>query len=189
MYAPQPGPYAEQGAYGQQYAKPVAPVYQQQQPGYGQPGYGQQPPMGYGQQQVAMGYAPQGPAMYQQQPHMVCVCVQRPPPSPSWRAAHCGHSHFPRATTHSATHAPGAETSMAAPSMAASPTTSSSSNNNSRVVVRGAGDRLRYPARASQPSHPHLTHPSLHLCAGMSTGVAVGAGVLGGMLMADMLFD
>jgi hypothetical protein len=88
VYAPQPGPYAEQGAYGQQYAKPVAPVYQQQQqPGYGQPGYGQQPPMGYGQQQGAMGYAPQGPAMYQQQPHMVCVCVQRPPPSPLWRAA------------------------------------------------------------------------------------------------------
>ncbi len=74
--------------------------------------------------------------------------------------------------------------------MAASPTTSSSSNNNSRVVVRGAGARLRYSARASQPSHPHLTHPSLHLCcAGLSTGVAVGAGVLGGMLMADMLFD
>lgn len=102
MYAPQPGPYAEQGAYGQQYAKPVAPVYQQQQPVYGQPGYGQQPPMGYGQQQGAMGYAPQGPAMYQQQPHMVCVlCSARLPLPPFWRSASKdGPSHFPRATTH-----------------------------------------------------------------------------------------
>ena len=192
MYAPQPGPYAEQGAYGQQYAKPVAPVYQQQQPGYGQPGYGQQPPMGYGQQQGAMGYAPPGPAMYQQQPHMVCVCVQRLPFPPFWRAASKGGpSYFPRATTHllPRPHAPGAGTSMAAPSMAASPTISSSNNSSSRVVVRGAGARLPVlsSARASHASTPPAQ--SLHLCAGMSTGVAVGAGVLGGMLMADMLFD